>query len=143
VDTSGFAPTDILMRVAEHTELFLFDLKHMDNKRHLQYTGVANDLILRNLQTLSGSGQPVRVRLPLIPGVNDDEKNIRETGSFIAGCKGIQGIDVLPYHPSATAKYKKLGLQYKGKPFTAPTQEQVSRTMHLLMKYISDVGIGG
>jgi pyruvate formate lyase activating enzyme len=143
VDTSGFAPTDILMRVAEHTELFLFDLKHMDNKRHLQYTGVANDLILRNLQTLSGSGQPVRVRLPLIPGVNDDEKNIRETGSFIAGCKGIQGIDVLPYHPSATAKYKKLGLEYKGKTFTAPTQEQVSRAVQLLMKYISDVGIGG
>jgi pyruvate formate lyase activating enzyme len=143
VDTSGFAPTEILMRIAEHTELFLFDLKHMDNKLHRQYTGVANDLILRNLQTLSGSGQPVRVRLPLIPGVNDDEKNIRETGSFIAGCKGIQGIDVLPYHPSATAKYKKLGLEYKGKKITAPSQEQVSRTVQLLMKYISDVRIGG
>jgi pyruvate formate lyase activating enzyme len=52
VDTSGYAPTEILMRVAEHTELFLFDLKHMDNKLHRQYTGVANDLILHNLQTL-------------------------------------------------------------------------------------------
>jgi pyruvate formate lyase activating enzyme len=143
VDTSGFSPTDILMRVAEHTELFLFDLKHMDNKQHRQYTGVANDLILHNLQTLSGSGQPVRVRLPLIPGVNDNEKNIRATGSFIAGCKGVQGIDVLPYHPSATTKYKKLGLEFKGKTFTAPTQEQVSRTVQLLMKYISDVRIGG
>jgi pyruvate formate lyase activating enzyme len=143
VDTSGFGPTDTLMHIAEHTDLFLFDLKHMDNKQHQQYTGVANDLILHNLQTLSESGQPVRVRIPLIPGINDAEKNIRATGSFIAKCKGVQGIDVLPYHPSATAKYKKLGLEYKGKKFTAPSQEQVTKTLELLKRYISDVQIGG
>ncbi len=143
VDTSGFSPTDTLMRIAEHTDLFLFDLKHMDNKLHQHYTGVANDLILHNLKKLAENGQLIRVRIPLIPGINDDEKNIRATGSFVAQCKGIQGIDVLPYHPTATAKYRKLSVEYKGKKFTVPSEEQVAKTLKLLKIYISDVQIGG
>ncbi len=143
VDTSGFAPTDTLMRIAEHTDLFLIDLKIMDNERHLQYTGVPNDLILHNLQALSENGQSIRVRIPLIPGVNDDEKNIRATGSFVAACKGIQGIDILPYHSSARTKYTKLGLVYKAQHFTSPTQQEITKVFELLKHYISDVRIGG
>lgn len=143
VDSSGFAPTATLLRIAQYTDLFLIDLKQMDTRRHRQYTGVANDLILHNLQKLAENGQPVRVRIPLIPGVNDDEINIRATGAFAAGCKSVQGIDVLPYHPSATAKYKKLGLEYKGMHFTAPPPELLSNTVDLLKNYLSDVRIGG
>jgi pyruvate formate lyase activating enzyme len=143
VDTSGFAPTDTLMRIAEHTDLFLFDLKHMDNEQHLQYTGVANNLILYNLQVLSESGRPIRVRIPLISGVNDDEKNIRATGSFVAACGGIHGIDILPYHSSARSKYAKLDLVYQGQHFASPTQQQITKTFELLKHYISDVRIGG
>lgn len=143
VDTSGFAPTEILMRIAKHTDLFLFDLKHMNSRQHQQYTGVANELILHNLETLSKSGLPIRVRIPLIPGFNDDEKNIRATGSFVSQCPGVQGIDVLPYHPSATAKYKKLGMEYKGNKFTAPSPEQITKTLHILKEFLSDVQIGG
>lgn len=143
VDTSAFAPTDTLLHVAEHTELFLIDLKHMDNRKHQHYTGVANDLIVHNLQTLAKSGMPIRVRLPLIPGINDDAENIRATGIFVAGCTGVQGIDVLPYHPSATAKYKKLGLEYKGHTFTTPSRQHITKTVHILKEYIEDVQIGG
>ena len=143
VDTSGFAPTDILLLIAENTDLFLFDLKHMDNKIHQQYTGVGNKLILHNLKALSESGNSLRVRIPLIPGINDDEINIKATGSFIAKCKGVQGIDILPYHPSATAKYRKLGLRYKGDKIIPPSQEQITTTFDILKRYISDVRIGG
>jgi pyruvate formate lyase activating enzyme len=143
VDTSGFAPTETLMHIAEYTDMFLFDLKHMDNVQHQLYTGVANDLILHNLQKLSQSGRSIRVRLPLIPGVNDDERNIRATGSFVAECRGVQGLDVLPYHPSATNKYKKLGLEFKGKSFIAPSAAQVTMTLQILKEYISDIRIGG
>ncbi len=143
VDSSAFTPTKTLLHVAEYTNLFLIDLKHMNTARHQQYTGVANELILHNLQQLSVNGHPVRVRLPLIPGVNDDSNNIRATGAFVAKCKSVQGIDVLPYHPSATAKYKKLGRQYKGMQFTAPTLEQINNTVTLLKQYLSDVRIGG
>ena len=143
VDSSAFAPTTTLLRIAEYTDLFLIDLKHMDKKQHQQYTGVANDLILHNLQILANTGKPVRVRIPLIAGINDDENNIRATGAFVAQCKNVQGIDILPYHPSATAKYKKLGLEYKGMQFTAPSQAQLSNTLELLKNYLSDVRIGG
>ncbi len=143
VDSSAFAPTATLLRIAQYTDLFLIDLKHMDTRLHRQYTGVANDLIVHNLQKLTEIGRPVRVRIPLIPGVNDDEINIRETGAFVARCKNVQGIDVLPFHPSATAKYKKLGLEYKGMQFTAPSQELLSNTVDLLKNYLSDVRIGG
>ncbi len=143
IDSSAFAPTATLLRIARYTDLFLIDLKHMDTRLHRQYTGVANDLILHNLQKLAEIGRPARVRIPLIPGVNDDEINIRETGAFVARCKNVQGIDVLPYHPSATAKYKKLGLKYKGMLFTAPTQDKLNTTVDLLKNYLSDVRIGG
>lgn len=143
VDTSCFAPSEILLGVAEHTDLFLVDLKLMDDAQHRHYTGVSNELILHNLRLLASGGRQVRVRLPLIPGVNDDEKNIRATGAFVAGCKGIQGIDVLPYHPSATAKYKKLGMKYKGDDFKVPATELTSKIQAILQQYISDVRIGG
>lgn len=143
VDTSGFAPTKTLMQVADHTELFLFDLKLMDNKQHQYFTGVANDLILKNLKTLAKAGQPTRVRIPLISKINDDEPNIRATGTFVAECNDIQGIDVLPYHSAATAKYKKIGTEYKGEHFKAPSREKITRTVQLLKQYISDVRVGG
>jgi len=143
VDTSGFALTDTLLQIAEHTDLFLYDIKHMDNVQHKLYTGVANDIILHNLAVLAKSGRAIRIRMPFIPGFNDTEQNIRATGVYITGCGGVQGLDVLPYHPSATAKYKKLGLEYKGKYFTVPTQEQLTRTVRLFHEYISDVRIGG
>lgn len=143
VDTSGFAATATLLDIARHTELFLYDLKHMDSNRHKQLTGVTNELILANLAALSNNGHAVRVRIPLIGGVNDDAENIRATGAFVAGCKGVQGIDVLPYHPSATAKYRKLGRQYKGLALTVPSRDHLAGILQLLREYITDVHIGG
>ncbi len=143
VDTSGFAPTATLLDIAQHTELFLYDLKHLDSHRHQQLTGVTNDLILTNLKALSDNGHAIRVRIPLIGGVNDDADNIRATGAFVAGCKGVQGIDVLPYHPSATAKYRKLGLAYPGRALTAPNREHLAMVLELLNEYTTDVHIGG
>ncbi|MFH2092024.1 MAG: glycyl-radical enzyme activating protein [Pseudomonadota bacterium] len=143
VDTSGFAPTQILLKVACHTDLFLYDLKHMDSIVHERFTGVGNELILKNLQMLSNNGHTIRVRIPLIRAVNDDDKNIRATGAFIARCKGVQGIDLLPCHPFATAKYRKLGLDYAGVKFKAPNREQISRVLEILKQYIADVNIGG
>jgi pyruvate formate lyase activating enzyme len=143
VDTCGFAPTETLLRIATQTDLFLFDLKHMDSNIHKQYTGVANELILHNLKALAATGKPIRIRIPLIAGVNDDEKNIQATGAFAAGCSGVEGIDVLPYHPSATAKYRKLSRNYQGKFLTAPSAETVARVVETLKKYRNDIRIGG
>lgn len=143
VDTSGYVPTATLLEMAPHVDLFLYDLKHMDNVRHQQLTGVANETILHNLKLLSEGGHQIRVRIPLLGGINDDQNNIRATGLFAAGCKSVQGIDVLPYHPSATGKYRKLGIPYQGGNFTAPSKQEIARVAALLKEYVSDVRIGG
>ena len=69
-------PGRLWQRPQQHTDLFLYDLKLMDDDRHRKYTGVSNRLILSNLQRLSAGGAQVIVRIPLIPGVNDDEQNL-------------------------------------------------------------------
>lgn len=143
VDTSGYVSTATLLGIAAHVDLFLYDLKHMNSAKHRQLTGVANETILNNLKALSANDRMIRVRIPLIGGINDDEKNIRETGIFAAGCKSVEGIDVLPFHPSATAKYRKLSIPYQGGNFAAPSAKGIARVATLLKEYVSDVRIGG
>ena len=143
VDTSGFAPTATLMTIAEQTDLFLFDLKHMDSGKHQFYTGVPNELILHNLKALSAAGHHINARIPLIPDVNDDEANIRATGLFLSTCPAVQSIDVLPYHPCAKAKYKKLGFDYQGKKMLVPRNEQIDNVVSLLSEFGLNVRIGG
>jgi pyruvate formate lyase activating enzyme len=110
VDTAGHVKSEILMEVARHTDLFLFDLKIMDSRQHQQWTGVTNNLILANLKKLADTGIPIIIRIPLIVGVNDHELNIRQTAEFIASLPGAKpAVHLLPYHAIAQHKYAKLG----------------------------------
>lgn len=143
VDTTGFAPTGTLLEVAGHTELFLYDLKHMDAARHTAYTGVSNELILRNLEKLSHVPVAIRIRIPLLAGINDDEDNIRATGAFAARIAGLQGIDILPYHHIATAKYTKLDQEYRGDSSHIPGKDIITRTREILEHFGHEVRIGG
>ena len=143
VDTSGFAPTATLMNIAEQTDLFLFDIKHMDSEKHLFYTGVPNELILHNLKALSTAGHPINARFPLISDVNDDENNIRETAIFLAACPTVKTIDILPYHPSARIKYKKLEIGYQGEKMKVPENEKITSVVSLFSEFGLEVRIGG
>ena len=143
VDTTGMADTATLLQVAEHTDLFLYDLKHMDSALHRQYTGVANELILSNLQQLATTGVEYRIRIPLLAGINDGEENIRATAEFAAALPGLQGIDVLPYHHMATAKYAKLQTGYRGERRHCPGKEDIARVREILEHFGHTVRIGG
>jgi pyruvate formate lyase activating enzyme len=143
VDTSGFASATTISRVALNTDLFLFDIKHMDPAAHRSLTGVDNALILSNLRLLAQSGAQVALRLPLIPGLNDDEENIRRTGLLAVSLPGIRSIDVLPYHASARGKYTKLGLAYPGEAIEQSTPGSVERAVHILQHCGLEVRIGG
>ena len=143
VDTSGFAGAAIISRIARHTDLFLFDLKHMDSIAHRRLTGVDNVLILSNLRLLAHSGAQVALRLPLIPGMNDDEENVRRTGLLAASLPGIRSIDVLPYHASARGKYAKLGQPYPGESIKKSDPDNVDRAVDILQHCGLEVRIGG
>lgn len=143
VDTTGFTATEILLKVAQQTDLFLYDLKHMDNNRHTACTGVGNELILTNLTALCQAGHAVRVRIPLIGGFNDNEGNMRQTAEFLAALPGIEGIDVLPYHSIGRAKYRKLNIVYPGEGLTAPTPEHTRKLIGILTDRGFAVRLGG
>jgi len=98
VDTCGHAPRDELLAAAIHTDLFLYDLKLVDDERHRRYTGVSNALILENLEALGRSHKNIRLRIPIVPGVNDDAENLRAAARLAASLPGVRQVDLLPYH---------------------------------------------
>lgn len=131
VDTSGLGDTHVLLEVARSANLFLFDLKMMDEERHRACTGVSNTRILQNLERLAAVHRQIIVRFPLIPGVNDDDDNVRAMGAFLASLR-LTRIDVLPYHRAGLAKYHRLQRPY-GLPDTQPPAPDArAHVSHLL-----------
>jgi pyruvate formate lyase activating enzyme len=109
IETSGFAPSDVFRSVIELTDLVLFDIKHTDTGKHKQYTGMSNKQILKNLDYLLCSGKPFVARIPLIPGVNDDEENMSAILSILKDAKSLQRVELMPYNKFAGAKYAMVG----------------------------------
>lgn len=115
IETSGYAKLDNLLMMAQFTDLFLYDIKQIDSDRHYELTGVRNERILDNLTELIRRGFNVKVRMPLIRGLNDSEDTIRRTLEFLQSFKiykNFQGIDLLPYHKLGINKYKQLDMPY-------------------------------
>ena len=110
LDTCGYCRRDDLCVAAQHADLVLYDLKLMDDARHRAATGVSNRPILDNLAALAGTTTEIWIRVPIIPGVNDDAANIDATAAFV-GALGIAArIDLLPYHATGAAKFARVGL---------------------------------
>lgn len=143
VDTSGFAPRETVERIMPHADLFLYDIKHMDDARHKAATGVGNTQILSNARLLAESRARLQLRLPLIPGINDDESNIHETARFARSLPDVTGIDVLPYHDTARSKYRKLQMTYPGDHIPSASPERTNWVKTILESYGLNVRIGG
>lgn len=110
VDTSGFAKWEVLEKVAQYTDLFLYDLKIIDDELHKKHTGVSNKLILENLIRLLDAGKKVWIRLPMIPDITFAEANIHQTIDFLKQQKhSIECVNLLPYHNTASHKYDRFG----------------------------------
>jgi pyruvate formate lyase activating enzyme len=125
VDTSGYAPRQTLLGVAAQTDLFLYDLKLMDPARHTLYTGGELGLVLNNLRALSAVHRHINIRIPVIPGINDSDDNIRTAGAFIAGLDGnVRDVTLLPYHATGLAKYARLGRTYGSQGLPGASQSQ-------------------
>ncbi len=113
VDTCGFASAETVERVRGAADLFLYDLKLLDDARHRQFTGVPNAPILENLRTLSRREQHILLRVPVVPGVNDDEAEMRALAAFAAGLPHLDGVELLAYHALGVEKYARLGRPYR------------------------------
>jgi pyruvate formate lyase activating enzyme len=143
LDTSGFATWETVDRVRSLVDLFLYDIKLMDPVRHRKYTLVFNPRILDNLRHLAQLGHKVIVRVPIIPGINDDERNLHQTAAFAMGLGGLGRVDLLPYHSAAAGKYERLHRKYRLPRIKSPTDERMGEIAQLFEGYGLRVQIGG
>jgi pyruvate formate lyase activating enzyme len=135
VDTCGFVPWETFDRIREHVNLFLYDLKLMDDTQHKKFTGASNKLILENLQSLSQRGHNIVLRLPMVPEITDAEENIRQIGTFAAALPHLSDIDILPYYHTAVEKYNRLGRIYSLPETRPPSDERMEKIRQILREY--------
>lgn len=143
VETSGYVTWQAFEAVLPHVNLFLYDVKHMDEARHRQGTGVSNRCILANLARLDETGADIIVRVPLIPDFNDSPHNIRQTAALAAGMPHVRRLDLLPYHRLGTPKYRKLGRDYPLADLQPPQRSDVERLLAEVQAFGLAATIGG
>ncbi|SHJ29087.1 pyruvate formate lyase activating enzyme [Malonomonas rubra DSM 5091] len=144
IDTAGLVKTETLLEVAKRTDLFLFDLKHMNSDKHKEWTGVGNELILQNLYALAESGADIQIRIPLIEGVNADTENLTAMATYVANLPGKKKpVSLLPYHNIATGKDQKLGQIRDMSGMEEPSAEKINKTIKLFAQYDLVATVGG
>ena len=124
VDTCGFVAQDAFKLVMPYTDVFLYDIKAYDEDVHIRCTGQSNKLILENLKYLSDSGKDIEIRIPYVPGWNDDQ--MEKIAHYLAGLRNITKIRVLPYHNYAGSKYQALQME-NTMPETLPTADEMDK----------------
>jgi len=143
VDTCGFAEYEVIDRIRDKVGLFLYDIKTMDDRIHRKYTGGSNEQILKNLEKLAENGGSIVISFPIIPGINDDDKNVARTAKFISSLPNIRQVNLLPYHRAGIEKYKSLGKPYKLNKIRPPANQKIKSIKEKMEAHGIRVGIGG
>jgi pyruvate formate lyase activating enzyme len=138
LDTTGYAPYDSIKQVLPYTDLFLYDLKHMNSRQHKLITGVSNELILENVQKIAKDGGKIQVRIPVIPDFNDSRKSFQAISLF---CKSlgdaITVIQMLPYHNLGVMKYLRIDNRNVVPEAEPPSDHKIN----FLKKLLEDQGL--
>lgn len=132
VDTSGYVNVEDVKAALEYTDLVLLDLKHANEDKHRDLTGVENGRIKRFTQYLSEIRKPVWIRYVLVPGYTDDEADLMAAHDYLSQFKNIEKIEILPYHTMGKVKWEKLCLDYPLEGVPSPTKEEVARAKSIL-----------
>ena len=144
VDTSGLAKKEVLLKIASRTDLFLFDLKLMDSGKHRKWTGVGNEAILDNLYTLAETGVLIQIRIPLIVGINADNRNIEATAAFVATLPGDKKpVNILPFHGVGQGKDIKLGQSRNLHGMSEPSTNDLERIISIFTAHGLLATVGG
>jgi len=133
IDTSGHAEPAAMEKVKDLADLWLFDIKLTDDLKHLDYTGVSNELAIRNLQILAGGGKEIIIRFPVITGITDDPDNL-ENVVFLMNKLNLNRIDILPYHNIAREKYHRMNRKYLAENIQEPNSEMIEKTVNFFIQ---------
>ena len=143
LDTCGYAPWESIDRIRGMVDLFLYDIKIVDDARHRELTGVSNEPIIENLRALSRHGHDIRLRIPVIPGIHDDEKSLKEIGALASSLPALIGIDIIPYNRLGAEKYARLGRPFRMPDAPALSAERLASLSGILSSFGLHVNIGG
>jgi len=143
LDTCGAAPRETLLEAAALADVVLYDLKHMDDAQHRRWTGTGNAAILANLEALGRRHDRIWIRVPVVPGVNDDLGNLEATARFAAALPGVRRLDLLPYHTTGGAKFRRLGREYRLDQLEPPTRERMAQLAGVFQAHGIEVTLGG
>lgn len=136
IETSGYAPWSHYQEVLKNTDWVFVDIKCMDSDIHSNVTGVPNHLILENIERMAAKNRNYRLipRIPIVPGINDNDKNIIETAEFLRRID-VPEINILPFHRLGTSKYEQLSREYMFAEMKSPETEVMERIRELFMSY--------
>lgn len=141
IDSSGgcFSTSKLFLEQLEellkYTDLVLLDLKHINRKKHIKLTGMANDHILEFARFLSDRKVPVWIRHVLAPSITDDTEDLEQLGEFIGTLGNVNKFEILPYHKLGVYKWETLGLEYHLKDIEPPSEENVDFAYSLITKH--------
>lgn len=137
VETAGNVSREAMALVLPHTDLFIYDVKETDPRQHRRLTGHDNALILDNLAYIGESGVPVLIRMPIIPGLNDDPSRVSRVCGIAERVKGLRAVELLPYHSFGVNKHAASGRRYRAKDASEPTEVHLLRLKTLLSERLS------
>ena len=143
LDTCGLAPQEDLLAAASLCGLVLYDVKVLDEAAHRRWTGVTNGRILRNLQALAAAHENVWLRIPVIPGVNDDEENARGVAELARTLPSVRRICLLPFHATGEGKRQRLGEEAAAPHWQPPAQPRVEALARVFREAGLETQVGG
>jgi pyruvate formate lyase activating enzyme len=145
VDTSGYSSIENFKSIIPYTDIFLFDIKHLDENRHIEATGVSNKLILDNYRLALQSSKDLFLRIPVIPGYNDDSDYLERLRHFISKSKtsSLKKINLLPFHKIGLSKYKRFNIPYLSNEIKPPSKERMMELKEFFEESGVKVKIGG
>lgn len=142
VETCGYANRELLLTLGKKVDVFFYDLKILDSAKHRKYVGVPNDEIVGNLEALARQGNSVVVRIPVIPGINDDPGEIQRMARLLKRSQ-LHSVHLLPYHRTGTGKYTRLHMPYLLGDVDVPSSESIQTIAQQFEQSGFSVSIGG
>ncbi len=141
IETCGYFNEDLIVELVKYVDLFLFDIKLIDNEKHKEFTGVFNEKILTNFSKIFSKvgSERILTRIPLIPGVNTDVSTIRQIISFLHEIEYNGQIHLMPYNKLTKTKYQKVGMGDLFKDMGDLTDENLNEITMLFEQNSYDV----
>ena len=141
IDTCGLLKRKDLDRLIDLTDLFLYDLKHLDDAEHIEHTGASNKQILANLEYLNLKGKEIHLRIPLITGFNDSEDHLHQLAEYILNYESITEVKLLPYHKMGEGKYSKFDIKRTHRTTLVPDTKKLEQAKSIFKQNKIDLEI--